>query len=302
MKLNTFLSMAALITGVAISCTQSPDLAPQLDPNRGAKGGPTTPGGGGGNGAISVDETITFSKNPVTINEAVTITTSISSVSGVPSCGEVRLERALDALGSPTSSLSAVTWETIKTFSPSFETGVLPFEYTPTADGTFGFRAHYVPTGGANQCDAAKYNGAPGVAMDLIVATTCVKSLAPTLTSATLIEGSTYQFTVTYTLNDCGEGVIGKLQGGLTNGARLVSSTSPVGPGTPKTTNGNTVVTWSNVGAGSYSLTFTKTLKGAGDNPDGSYNLTGAWSFKLADGTTYPNGYTPRVTFNPNVL
>ncbi len=300
MKINTFFAMAALIAGVAASCTQTSELAPQLDPNRGAKGGPTT-NPGGGNGAISVDETIAFSVNPATTGVPLTITTTISSVSGVPTCGELRLEQALDANGSPTSSLSAVTWETVEEFAPAaFATGEVAYSYTPTMAGTFGFRAHYVPTGGANKCDDAKYTGAPGVAMDLVVGSECVKSLAPTLTSATELGGGKYRFVVTYTLNDCGEGVTGKLQGGLTAGSTLESA-SPSGYVVSANAK-STVVSWSGVGAGSYTLTFTKTLKGTtGDNPDGSFNLTGAWSFKI-DGVTYPNGYTPRVTFNPNAL
>jgi hypothetical protein len=88
-------------------------------------------------------------------------------------------------------------------------------------------------------------------------------------------------------LNTCENNYLGKLQGGLIANATLVSA-SPEGYAAV-TRNKNTVVTWSNVGTGNYTLVYTVPLAAGTDIP-----ITGPWSFKW-DGGEYP--YTDRVIF-----
>lgn len=298
MKLTSYLSALALVGGLFTACSQMDTLSPQGDrTNANAK--PGTPGGGGG-GAISVGETITFSTNPATVNVPVSVSIALTPQ---PACGVVELEQAVDALGQPTSSALAVNWEKIKSFEAT-EFANMVYEYTPTTEGVFGFRGHYIPTKGANTCQGVNYTGAPGLAVDLVVGSQVCQGLTLAATLASAIPtgvANEYTFTVKYTLSNC-DGTTytkGKLQGGLTAGVNYLSA-SPA-PSEVRATKQNFIINWQNVsitdGSQDYTVTFTKKLSGTGP-----YKITGDWSYKAynANNELVTVGYNNAITFDPN--
>jgi hypothetical protein len=89
-----------------------------------------------------------------------------------------------------------------------------------------------------------------------------------------------------------------KLQGGLTNGATVLNTTSPIGAANTirAAGGGNTVVTWTNVTAsGDYEVWFNKSK-----STKATDYATGEWSLKDALGTLV-GGYTARMTFGNGV-
>ena len=254
------------------------------------------PGGGGGGGVTAPDYILTFSPNPGVVGSPFTASVSLGDTS--IHCGQLTLEQAqynttltgyynagdpapMDSVG------SVASWVNVGTLDVSVGPQPLTYTYTPTVSGLVGYRAHYIPQGG--QCG---YSGKPSTAVNAVIGSAaCTEGLFPQLVSAQTIgydaKGTIWQFTVTFTINECTSNHIGKLQGGLIAGSTILSAT----PGNYSVSNTakSNVITWNNVGGGIYTVVYTAHLA------PGTSPITGAWSFKYPGGQY---GYTSPVTFN----
>ncbi len=227
--------------------------------------------------------TISFNPTPGVVGQDFTASVTLDPV---PNCGKVRLEQRQLQDGTPTSKDDVLgTWVTV---AEETLPGTLPLTYTyvPAVAGQVGYRAHYVPSGG--QC---AYNGQPSIGVNATIGAGCQEGISPQLAGAVSLgsdaKGTTWRFTVIYNINTCGNGYMGKLQGGLISGATLVSA-APAGYTTSATAK-STVLTWSNVSDGNYTIVYTVKLAPGADIP-----ITGAWSFKYPGGQY---GYTNRILF-----
>jgi hypothetical protein len=296
MKVIKLPLIAVLCTGIFslafMGCkkeAQSPSLTSD------AKGGNTAPAINS-QPVIAPYTAISFNPTPGQVGETFTATVSLDPV---VDCGALTLEQAqydsdspvgAYATGDPAPKDSVGTVASWVRVASVELPGTLPlsYSYVPAKAGNVGFRAHYMPKAGG-ECG---YNGNPQVAVNATINAGCVEGLSAERTSAqsmgTDSKGKTiWQFTVVMHLNTCENNYLGKLQGGLIANATLVSA-SPEGYAAV-TRNKNTVVTWSNVGTGNYTLVYTVPLAAGTDIP-----ITGPWSFKW-DGGEYP--YTDRVIF-----
>jgi hypothetical protein len=292
--LLSVLSVTGLVALVFFGCQKETKKSPANGLTASALKGP----GGGGGGPVTAPYTvISFNPNPGVVGQDFTASVSLNPVAD---CGYVELDQAqytvaaIDGsynIGDPAPS-AAVTagiaaWADVANVTLP---GTLPISYTyvPSVAGLVGYRAHYEPRGG--QCG---YTGRPSIVVDAVIGAGCTEGLSPELTGAVPLStdatGTTWQFTVTFHLNTCGNGYVGKLQGGLVAGATAVSTLSSTGAvSTTSATAKSTVITWSNVSDGDYSVTYT-VHRATGTNP-----ITGAWSFKY-NGGQY--GYTTPETF-----
>jgi hypothetical protein len=225
-------------------------------------------------------------------NPAIAIIGESASVSATiyptPESGVIKIQRAKDASGQYTTADLAADWETI--FTGDARLGVISTTFLPTIVGDFGFRAHFVPKGGAGM-------GASFVKANVKVVEACkgLKLLKPEITKVIYLGQDNYQFTVTYKVKACGNFNSLKLQGGLT----AISKINELSAGaTVKLTRLNHVISWE-IGnmkdaEKEFTVTFTKKLTGAG-----THELTGDWSVKGFDaaGYTVMAGYDNKVTY-----
>jgi len=226
---------------------------------------------------------LTFNPDPGQVGQDFTASVSLDPV---PDCGKAQLQQRQLADGTPTYKDDPNgTWVTVADWNAG-DALPLTYTYVPKVPGLVGYRAHYEPSGG--QCG---YTGRSAIAVNATIGEGCQEGLSPQLAGAvplsTDAKGTTWKFTVIYHLNTCGNGYIGKLQGGLIAKATLVEATPGyVISGTAK----STVLSWSNVSDGDYKIVYTVKLASGNDTP-----ITGAWSFKYKTGQY---GYTDRVLFS----
>jgi hypothetical protein len=203
---------------------------------------------------ISGNLGVTISPNPVLVGQSVTITGTRTGLSGTLSLQE---------------KISG-SWVTV--------TNPLTINPAALADNGRQFRAYNVFTPSIS---------APSIintsqVITLSVNAACTEfTLTPETVQATEGANNLWTFTTVYTIQTCDRAVNGiKLQGGLTAGATLVS-TSPTG--SSRSTRQNTIVSWDagNMAANStkvFTVEYTKTI--APLTCGEIHNVTGDWSAK----------------------
>ena len=233
-------------------------------------------GNGQGNQNVVADVAptmiVVFNPDPAIAGQAMTVTGKFNPAAGetAPTCGKLQLQQNVNG-----------TWVDFGTsVNVSSTTTEVSAPFTPAQAGNdvYEFRVHYV----AQNCAGYKQNKCAGFFLDVI--NPCSLNLSGTATGHAIdAEPGMYEFTVTYTLNTC-ELVYDKLkiQGGLTNGSTLVSTSGGENhiPGTST----NQIIKWETYTPGSpitsgittYTIVFKKAYSGSGP-----VTLTGNWSASL---------------------
>lgn len=271
---------------------------------------------------------LSFNPNPGVVGLPFIAT---STLNPVPVCGSLYVDQAqyiADALdgsyhaGDPAPTSATLTSPALAQFvhvggaQGNVPTGVPVSSdpnFIPTTPELIGYRAHFDPGNPGSGCgvNVSGYNGNPQVAIDAVIGSaTCTPGLSPKFGSAVIVpgtadkKGNTFTFVVSFNLSSCGQGIIGKLQGGLIAGASIVSSDTPGSLTTPgysiSSTAKSTVITWANATDGIYVVQYTAHVLSIPQPSLGS-PITGAWSFKwntaVYGGTGY-YGYTSPIMYN----
>jgi hypothetical protein len=222
---------------------------------------------------------ITFSSDPATKNEDVTVTGKFTDGQGVLACGKLQLKMSTDG----------ITWQDVNQADLSETVQEVSYTFKPSLVGedVYQFQLHYVSTGGP-KCDG--YDGGfSGIAyLDVVDPCEGFTLKGYFLNDYSPVPNTDlYEFTVVYEVNTCGlEFDKLKIQGGLTNATEI---TYHDGPGTYDTWvpggSKNNIQRWieaSSSGANlpteirTYTVKFTKAYSGSGP-----IELTGEWSVSL---------------------
>jgi len=239
------------------------------------------------NGPIATTTTVSFSPSAnVTVGTPVTVTAATTPASGTITSGTLSIAIAVDSFGNYTSSANAVNWVTLNSATgASCNT-----QFVPTAAGSYGFRAHYVPQG-----SGFHESKSPGTDL-VVIEVACSGSARLTAELSSASSENPYTFTVTYRVHACQELSNVKLQGGLVAGVQNVSGASSLSTAVldTKNTKQNAILSWkipymADGQEETFSVTYTKKITSF------PATITGAWSLKDANGNLLDSYTNPMV-------
>jgi hypothetical protein len=277
MKTFKLSSLLLLCLVLLFSCSKDDSIQTSSESNPLqplAKFGVNGQGGGNQNVVAEVAPTlmVVFNPDPAIVGQSMTVTGKFNPAAGetVPTCGKLQLQQNVNG-----------TWVDLGTsvnVSSTITEVSAPFTPTIAGTGVYEFRVHYV----AQNCAGYKQNKSDGFLLDVI--NQCSFNLTGSATGhAVDAEPGMYEFTLTYTMNTC-ELVFDKLkiQGGLTNGSTLISTSGGTNqiPGSST----NQTIKWEEYtpgvaiasGVKTYTIVFKKAYSGTGP-----ITLTGNWAASL---------------------
>jgi hypothetical protein len=274
MKLTklSILAVTAIALGFS-SCSKECEVNPSAENNNAVSALKKPDTGISGPGAVlnNAQATLSFSKNPVSEGEDVTIT----AAHGPSDAGAIYVQENIGGI-----------WTNLAT-NPYIITG------TTAADNGREFRAYF---------SKAQGNDFYSTSAALSVEGACTVSLTPTTTMVS-VDNNTYKFSTTYKIQACDRDLSNlKLQGGLTSGASFNGAASTPDFEQPKITgNGtNTVLTWKNINipantSKSFTVVYTKPI-----NCGVTQTITGNWSASgvfADDNSPLQLGYNNQQTY-----